>query len=202
MLSVYVVLSGFLWSEPLRPDAICNLSTTFLIVCNFFPALLYPSGCTFKVISHFLFSKLRRIDYNPKISSVYIWMNGGDNHSLGVFFWIVCIYVLYSCLLESLAFSPFHLFPDSLSAASHSALYCWKPVSLRGCRLAWKHKRGVGVVAAERDGCNNPCGGSTHVLNYCHKCSPIMLRQAHLEPRLAFFFSRYIIAPWPRASNN
>lgn len=111
MLSVYVVLSGFLWSEPLRPDVICNLSTTFLIVCNFFPALLHPSGCTFKVISHFLFSKLRRIDYNPKISSVYIWMDGGDNHSLGVFFWIVCIYVLYSCLLDSLAFSPFHLFP-------------------------------------------------------------------------------------------
>lgn len=105
MLSVYVVLSGFLWSEPLRPDVICNLSTTFLIVCNFFPALLHPSGCTFKVISYFLFSKLQRIDYNPKISSVYIWMDGGDNHSLGV-----CLCFIHACWIPWLSllstFSP------------------------------------------------------------------------------------------------
>lgn len=41
---------------------------------------------------------------------------------------------------------------------------------------------GVGVVAAKRDGYNNPCSGSTHVLNYCHKCSstrPLLNHHSH-----------------------
>lgn len=42
---------------------------------------------------------------------------------------------------------------------------------VEGSRPGLETQAGVGVVAAERDGYNNPCGGSTHVLNYCHKCS-------------------------------
>lgn len=121
MLSVYVVLSGFLWSEPLRPDAICDLSTTFFIVCNFFPALLRPSGCTFEVISHFLFSKLRRIDYNPKISSVYIWMDGGDNHSLGVFF-LDCVYLC--AIFMPVGFPGFLSFPPFPRLAVCCVSFC------------------------------------------------------------------------------
>lgn len=35
---------------------------------------------------------------------------------------------------------------------------------------------GAGVAAAERDGYNNPRSRSTHVLNYCHKCSSVRSR--------------------------
>lgn len=61
--------------------------------------------------------------------------------------------------------------PPTLSAASHFAVYCWKPLSLQGAGQP-ENTSGVGVVAAERDGYNNPCSGSTHVLNYCHNALP------------------------------
>lgn len=65
-------------------------------------------------------------------------------------------------------------------------VYCWRLVSLWGRRSAWKHKRGSAWSAAERDGYNNPCSGSAHVLNYCHKCSSA-------RPSEAIQLSR---APW------
>lgn len=90
---------------------------------------------------------------------------------------------LSSAHFLTLLFSPFHkssLPSPSLSCASHFAVYCRKPASLWGSRLAGlKTQAGFCVVAAERDGYNNPYGESTHVLNYCHKCSSIRPRQDH-----------------------
>lgn len=91
------------------------------------------------------------------------------------------------------SFGAIRLPPDSLSGASHFAVHCWEPVSYRGEPIGLKTQARVGVVAAERDGYNNPCRGSAHVLNYCHKCSSTRPRQDHQSRALSF--SRFIIAP-------
>lgn len=78
-------------------------------------------------------------------------------------------------------------------------VYLLEPASL-------KTQAGIGEAAVECDGYNNPCGGSAHVLNCCHKCSSTRLRRDHqshsaiLSPD-ALFLSRYMIAPCPSAPN-
>ncbi len=98
---------------------------------------------------------------------------------------------LPSTHFPTLLISPFHNLPFSLSlslspSASQLSVWCVSFCSLlleaselTGEPVGLKTQAGVGVVAAERDGYNNPCSGSTHVLNYCHKCSSIRPRQDH-----------------------
>lgn len=116
------------------------------------------------------------------------------NRSLLMFRWLfhvdvhfcVCVCMQATVRLHSLSHPvnlSFHnLFalclPPTLSAASHFAVYCWKPVGLGGAGQP-ENTSGVGMVAAKRDGYNNPCSGSTHVLNYCHKFSSIRPWQDH-----------------------
>lgn len=81
----------------------------------------------------------------------------------------------------TLLISPLHNLPFSISVSLPTRCLVrlfWRPASLQGNWSSLKTQAGVGVVAAERDGYNNPCSGSTHVLNYCHKCSSIRLRQS------------------------
>lgn len=69
-----------------------------------------------------------------------------------------------------------------------------------GKRKPEKTQAGVGVVAAECDGYNNPCRGSTHVLNCCHRCSSIGQQRDHqthsaISGTDALSFSVPVIAP-------
>lgn len=97
-------------------------------------------------------------------------------------------FFLASTHFLTLLISPFHNLLFSLSPSASPTLYVWcvsfcslllEASEFTGEPVGLKTQAGVGVVAAERDGYNNPCSGSTHVLNYCHKCSPIRPRQDH-----------------------
>lgn len=136
--------------------------------------------------------------------------------------WSISLATIYSPLFSlthflTLLISPLHnlplflslslrLPPNSLSGESHFAVYCWGASEFMGEPAGLKTQAGVSVVAAERDGYNNPCSGSTHVLNYCHKCSsigPRQDRQSHsaISSPDALSLFCYIIVPWPSASN-
>lgn len=70
-------------------------------------------------------------------------------------------------LLSTISLSISCLHPNSVS--SLSLLLDASAFTVEAASL--KTEGGVGEAAAECDGDDNPCGGSGHVLNCCHKCS-------------------------------
>lgn len=197
MLSVYVVLTGLPWSASLRPDTICPPSTPVLLCLfpkHFFSRPSLP---------------LNRTSFSPSFNIlillknyVYVWVADAEITMPLVIprlmASVVCSpsflpqFIPLSCLNSlshpvNLSFPRPPLLSPSLSpSASQLSVWCVSFCSLlleaselTGEPVGLKTQAGVGVVAAERDGYNNPCSGSTHVLNYCHKCSSIRPRQDH-----------------------
>lgn len=168
MRSVYVALRGLLWSAFLCPDTICHRGTISLSVFNFFPSTIFKSD----IIS---FNLLIPLCNYACLGSKVTTVSSNLLFSLSL--------SLASTSFLTLLISPFHNLPfvclPTLSGASHFAGLLWEASEFTGEPVSLKTQAGVGVVAAVRDGYNNPCGGSTHVLNYCHKCSSIRPPRGH-----------------------
>lgn len=185
--SVYVVLTGILWSASLRLDWIHNLKILSSVLC-FTGSSNHPT--TQPLWTFTLFPLW--FEFLPK--TLLLWQNYNR-----VFDLCSCWNCPFSffCTNSQLFIATFYspTFPP-LTATQLSEAFSGlrsRSVSLFGCL---RTQTEAGAVTAERDGYNNSCSGNVHVLNYHHKCTSIRLQQVDQRHPLTFPFCSTTI-PWP-----